>query len=36
MTTSYIKMQNQVVSQGMVKGRRLEVRELCFSFPWAW
>lgn len=36
MTTSYIKMQNQVVSQGMVTGRRLEVRELCLSFPWGW
>lgn len=29
-TISYIKMQNQVVSQGMVKGRSLEVRELFF------
>lgn len=29
--SSYMKMQTQVVSQGMVRGRKLEVRELCFS-----
>lgn len=27
---SYIKMQKQVVSQGSMRGRKLEVRELCF------
>lgn len=34
-TTNYIKTQNQVVLQGMVRGRSLEVREL-FFFPWSW
>lgn len=29
-------MQNQVVSQGMVRGSRLEVRELYFAFPGGW
>ena len=34
--TSYIKMQNEVVSQGMMREKRLEMWELCFPFPRGW